>query len=504
VRLNRQQARRSVPGPARPWLAFAILALVVLAPLLAQLPGTVEPQRPPFPTDLADESADGAPQLGLVGESGVVATADDPSQSPYASIALPAPTPTPGRLRPTAHVVRSGESLLELADRFGLRPETVLWANNLPDPDLLVVGQKLTIPPVDGLLYKVEAGESLAGISLRHGLDLLEVAQANGLSNPDELAAGVELVLPGARPVAPANSLAAGPTGAALEAALAAAVARAPLPDNVPELLSAGWVRTAAPNALYAGPEPGARQFTALPDGVRLERTGDLAGRRLPVRDPGDGRTRQAMSGWIEVDALEPARAPSPRELPRAYPADTRMDIFHAFVPYRGQLDGAAYSLANCGPTAIGMVLEGFGVRVPLSQLRKEVLDTQKIWGNGTGTLMTALAEVVEAHGLQTYGLREDGQIRRWTLEDVREQLRLRRPLVVQTYYRSLPGREGAAYYGDHYIVVTGILDDGFLYNDPLDYDGVGWDRVMSGERLQRAMDASDRRFAYAAFAAGP
>jgi hypothetical protein len=209
------------------------------------------------------------------------------------------------------------------------------------------------------------------------------------------------------------------------------------------------------------------------------------------------------MSGWVEVDNLEPTRAPAPRELPRAYPADTRMDIFHAFVPYRGQLDGSAYSLANCGPTAIGMVLEGFGVKVPLGQLREEVLDTQKIWGNGTGTLMTALAEVVESHGLQTYGLRSEEQIRRWTLDDVREQLRLRRPLVIQTYYRALPGREGAAYYGDHYIVVTGILDDGFLYNDPLDYDGVGWDRVMSGERLQRAMDASDRRFAYSAFAVG-
>lgn len=482
------------------------MTLVVLAPILTQTRPTEPAEPTAFPTDLAPETAAGEPQLGVVVDP---LTADDVDTSPYAAIVQPAPTPTPGRLRPTEHRVKEGETILEVADHFGLRPETLLWANNLANPDLIVVGQKLIVPPLDGLLYKVDQGESLSGIAGRYGLDFAQVAQANGLTNPDQVVAGDELVLPGARPVAPSSVLAAssggGAAGSGRAAALAAALLHAPLPDNVPELLAAGWVRTTAAKGLYAGPEPSARFYVELPDDIRLERIGDLAGRRIPVRDPGDGRTRQAMSGWVEVDDLVAARAPAPRELPRAYPADTRMDIFHAFVPYRGQLDGTAYSLANCGPTAIGMVLEGFGLHVPLGQLRKEVLDTQRIWGNGTGTLMTALAEVVESHGLQAYGLRDGGgEIRRWTLKDLREQLRLRRPVIVQAYYRALPGREGAAYYGDHYLVITGILDDGFLYNDPLDYDGVGWDRVMSGERLQRAMDASDRRFAYAAFATGP
>jgi hypothetical protein len=239
-----------------------------------------------------------------------------------------------------------------------------------------------------------------------------------------------------------------------------------------------------------------------LPAGVRLERTGDLAGRRIPVRDPGDGRTRQAMSGWVEVDDLEPARAPSPRELPRAYPADTRMDIAHAFVPYRTQLDGAAYAEANCGPTTIGMVLESFGIAVPQSKLRSQVLGTQGFGGNGTGTLITALAQVVAGYDLEIHDLRtSDGAIRRWSVDDVRAHLGQKHPVVVQVRYRALPGREGAYYYGDHYIVLTGILDDGFLYNDPIDYDGPGWDRVISGERLARAMDASDRRYVQSAFA---
>jgi hypothetical protein len=207
------------------------------------------------------------------------------------------------------------------------------------------------------------------------------------------------------------------------------------------------------------------------------------------------------MSGWVDADNLEPSRAPAPRDLPRAYPADTRMDIAHAFVPYRGQLDGSPYAEANCGPTSVGMVLDSFGISVPLAQVRAEALDAQKMWGNGTGTLITALAQVVEKHGLTTLDLRQGDQIRRWSLDDVRAHLRQKRPIVVQVRYRSLPGREGSAYLGDHYIVLTGLLDDGFLYNDPIDFDGPGWDRVISGERLGQAMDATDRRYARAAFA---
>lgn len=446
-----------------------------------------------------------APQLGSVADQPPLAE-DQGLVSSFEGLTAPAASPTPARLTITTYTVQEGDTLLAVADRFGLRPETLLWANDLPNPDLIVVGQELVIPPTDGLVYTVEPGDSLRGIADRYGLDMRQVVDANGIADPDMLQAGTVLVLPGARPLAPSSVVAAGPNTApnVVQAPAGdptlAALLQAPLPDNVPALLGAAWLRTTAEHALYAGPEPGARRYTTLPAGVRLERTGDLAGRRIPVRDPGDGRTRLPMSGWIDVDDLEPTRSPGPRELPRAYPENTRMDIFQAFVPYRGQLDGSPYALANCGPTAIGMVLEGFGISVPPGQLRAEVLDTQRIWGNNVGTLITALASVVERHGLQTHGLYDGDSVRRWTLDDVRAELRLLRPVVVQTRYRALPGREGAAYYGDHYIVVTGILDDGFLYNDPIDFDGTGWDRVISGERLAKAMDASDRRYAFAAF----
>ena len=48
---------------------------------------------------------------------------------------------------------------------------------------------------------------------------------------------------------------------------------------------------------------------------------------------------------------------------------------------------------------------------------------------------------------------------------------------------------------------MTGVVGDGFLYNDPIDVDGLGWDRVISGAALRTAMNASDARYAYSAVA---
>jgi hypothetical protein len=210
------------------------------------------------------------------------------------------------------------------------------------------------------------------------------------------------------------------------------------------------------------------------------------------------------MTGWVDAIDLDLGRAPATRELPQAYPSDTAMDISHVFAPYRSQLDGSPYAEANCGPTAVGMALDAFGVSVPPRQLRAEALDAEHMYGNGVGTLITALAQVVSEHGLSTSDLRsDDGSIKRWSLDDIRSHINQGQPVIVQVRYRSLPGRGGAYYFGDHYILVTGVVGDGFLYNDPIDIDGLGWDRVISGATLRTAMNASDTRYAYSAVAIG-
>ena len=263
-----------------------------------------------------------------------------------------------------------------------------------------------------------------------------------------------------------------------------------------------GWLTVRGPTDLYKTADGAQRDPRSAAGRARLERVSGVTRGRIQVRDPGDGLTRQAMTGWVNAGDLDVGRAPSTRELPQAYPSDTAMDIFHVFAPYRSQLDGSAYAEANCGPTALGMALDAVGVTVPPRQLRAEALDAQHMYGNGVGTLITALAQVAQQHGLQALDLRgDDGSIHRWSLDDVRAHLQQEQPVIVQVRYRSLPGRGGAYYFGDHYILVTGIVGDGFLYNDPINVDGLGWDRVISGAALDNAMNASDSRYSHAAVA---
>jgi LysM repeat protein len=493
--------------PRRSWmLAAAVVGFVVVAAALLFASQVVVEQPPPPP-----QAAASAPQPTLVAvEATALATSQatpesTPEASPFAGIAEPPALP-PERSGPVHHTVGEGEVLWQIAEQYNLRPETILWANDIQDPDLLLIGQDLLILPTDGVLYTVRPGDRLVDIADRYGLDVQSIVSANRLQDADQIQAGVDIFLPGGRPLA--ASAAAPPTAEGSEGAddQSAAVSgeAVALPDNIDALLSAGWLTARHLTNLYKTADRASASLHQLPGGARLERLSGLNHGRIQVRDPGDGHTRQAMTGWVDALDMDVGRSPATRELPQAYPADTAMDIFHVFAPYRSQLDGSPYAEANCGPTALGMALDALGVSVPPRQLRGEALDAQHMYGNGVGTLITALAAVAEEHGLQAVDLRdEDGSIKRWSLDDLRAHVRQGQPVIVQVRYRLLPGRGGAYYFGDHYILVTGIVGDGFLYNDPIDVDGVGWDRVISGATLRAAMNASDQRYAYSAVAVG-
>ena len=94
--------------------------------------------------------------------------------------------------------VRPGDTLTGVANRFGLSMMTLWWANNLKAKDALVVGQKLVIPPVDGLVVTVKEGDTLASISSRAGVPKTEIARYNDLEG-DRVVIGQTLVVPGAR-----------------------------------------------------------------------------------------------------------------------------------------------------------------------------------------------------------------------------------------------------------------------------------------------------------------
>jgi murein DD-endopeptidase MepM/ murein hydrolase activator NlpD len=94
--------------------------------------------------------------------------------------------------------VKSGDTLATIAARFDVTTMTVWWANDLKAKDRLVVGQKLVIPPVSGLVVEVTASDTLATLANRYKISADEILKTNGIQDR-HLVVGQVLMLPGAR-----------------------------------------------------------------------------------------------------------------------------------------------------------------------------------------------------------------------------------------------------------------------------------------------------------------
>ncbi len=83
----------------------------------------------------------------------------------------------------TKYKVSSGDSVFEIASKFGIRPETVLWANfgQLDDnPDMIAVDMELMIPPVDGVYYEWQYGDTLESVATKFDAVVDDVLSFSG------------------------------------------------------------------------------------------------------------------------------------------------------------------------------------------------------------------------------------------------------------------------------------------------------------------------------------
>lgn len=93
------------------------------------------------------------------------------------------------------YVVKSGDTLFQIARRYGTTVEAVSSANQLANPAQLVVGQALVIP-VAGRFHIVAAGDSLWKISRQYEVTVEEIVRLNGLSPTAPLQIGRQLRIP--------------------------------------------------------------------------------------------------------------------------------------------------------------------------------------------------------------------------------------------------------------------------------------------------------------------
>jgi LysM repeat protein len=119
------------------------------------------------------------------------------------------PPPTPG---PTVHIVRQGETLQNIAARYGTTWQILAAVNNIVNANRIFAGQRLVIaysmpgpgpqpqPQPGGNVYIVQPGDELRTIAARFGTTWQAIAAANNLPNANFISPGQRLVIPAARP----------------------------------------------------------------------------------------------------------------------------------------------------------------------------------------------------------------------------------------------------------------------------------------------------------------
>ncbi len=93
------------------------------------------------------------------------------------------------------HVVQAGQSLFDIARTYNTTVGAISGANELPNPNNLVVGQALVIPII-GSFYWVQSGDSLYSIARKFGINYQTLARVNGIQPTRPLTIGFRLYIP--------------------------------------------------------------------------------------------------------------------------------------------------------------------------------------------------------------------------------------------------------------------------------------------------------------------
>ena len=103
-----------------------------------------------------------------------------------------------GGIRLQIHVIRRNESLTSIARAYHTTVNDIIEANELPNPNDLVVGQSFVIPII-GRFYFVQPGDSLFSIARKVGVPYQELAKINRINVNQPLNAGFRLYIPQGR-----------------------------------------------------------------------------------------------------------------------------------------------------------------------------------------------------------------------------------------------------------------------------------------------------------------
>lgn len=105
----------------------------------------------------------------------------------------------------STYVVKSGDTLGEIAEMFGVSVNTIMWANDLKSKTVRE-GQELIILPISGVRHTVKSGDTLQSLAKKYSADLDDVLSYNGLDSSAKIVVGDVVIIPDGVLSAPATS----------------------------------------------------------------------------------------------------------------------------------------------------------------------------------------------------------------------------------------------------------------------------------------------------------
>ena len=96
----------------------------------------------------------------------------------------------------TTYIVQAGDTLSEIATRYGTTYQHLAAINGISNPDIIHVGDRIVINGVvspqssDDEYYTIQPGDTLSGIAERYGTSYQYLAYINGISDPNKIYAG--------------------------------------------------------------------------------------------------------------------------------------------------------------------------------------------------------------------------------------------------------------------------------------------------------------------------
>ncbi len=103
------------------------------------------------------------------------------------------------------HIVKSGDTLSSISKYYSTNKDLIIKLNNLKDENYIFVGQNLIISESTKNLKKqsdlinnyhiVKTGENLTEISNKYDLKVIDLIEINNLNNPDSIKVGQKLLI---------------------------------------------------------------------------------------------------------------------------------------------------------------------------------------------------------------------------------------------------------------------------------------------------------------------